>query len=182
EQRILEGIRALRSAEAAGPTTMRVLLPEALAMADRVLAHLRAVAGVTAAEIAGDLRRWHETVDRLVVVLASRRPETALIAALASPLFVSSAREALTARAPLVTGLPLERRVTAPEPWAATWLLTTGSPAHLEALRPIARERGADLERATGSDEAQLYRRLGLPYIPPELREGAGEVEAARNG
>ena len=79
------GIRARRSAEAVGPTTKRVLLPEALALADRVLAHLRAVPGVTAAEIAGDLRRWRETVDRLVVVLASRRPEATLPGALASP-------------------------------------------------------------------------------------------------
>jgi DNA polymerase (family 10) len=81
-----------------------------------------------------------------------------------------------------VTGLPLELRVVAPERWAAALLDATGSPAHLLALEPLARERHVDLATATGQDEAQLYRRLGLPYIPPEVREGAGEIEAARAG
>ena len=138
---------------------------------------------MTAAEVAGDLRRWTETVDRLVVVLASRKPDAALDGALSSPLLVSrGTRDGLTARATLVTGLPIELRVTTPDHWAAALLSATGSDAHLRALEPLARERAVDLERARGQDEAQLYRRLGLPYIPPELREGAGEVEAARAG
>ena len=184
ERRILESIRALETAEAspARPAT-RVLLPHALDVAERVLAHLRAIPGVTAAEVAGDLRRWTETVDRLVIVLASRKPEATLTDALASPLLVSTgAREGHTARATLVTGLPLDLQVVAPDRWAATLLAATGSPEHLRDLEPLARERGVDLEGAPGADEAQLYRRLGLPYIPPELREGAGEVEAARAG
>ncbi len=183
ERRILESIRALDAAPETAAAPSRVLLPQALDMAERVLAHLRAVPGVTAAEVAGDLRRWTETVDRLVVVLASRKPDAALDAALASPLLVSrGARDGLTARATLVSGLPLELRVTTPDHWAAALLAATGSEAHLDALEPLARERRVDLERAPGQDEAQLYRRLGLPYIPPELREGAGEVEAARDG
>lgn len=183
ERRILESIRALDTAAAEPPAPSRVLLPHALEIAERVLAHLRAIPGVTEAEAAGDLRRWTETVDRLVVVLASRRPEAALDAALASPLLVSrGARDGLTARATLVTGLPVELRVTTPDRWAAALLAATGSEAHLRALAPLARERTGDLERATGRDEAQLYRRLGLPYIPPELREGEGEVDAARAG
>jgi DNA polymerase (family 10) len=183
ERRILESIRTLDAAAAAPAAPSRVLLPDALDVAERVLAHLRAVPGVTAAEVAGDLRRWTETVDRLVVVLAARRPEAALDAALASPLLVSrGTRDGLTARATLVTGLPLDLRASIPDRWAAALLAATGSDAHLRALAPLARERHVDLERAPGRDEAQLYRRLGLPYIPPELREGAGEVEAARAG
>ena len=186
ERRILESIRALETAPKTledGPPPSRVLLPHALDVAERVLAHLRAVPGVTAADVAGDLRRWTETVDRLVVVLASRKPEAALEGALASPLLASrSTRDGLTARATLVTGLPIELRVTMPDHWATALLAATGSEAHLRALEPLARERTVDLERAPGQDEAQLYRRLGLPYIPPEMREGAGEVEAARAG
>jgi DNA polymerase (family X) len=182
EARILESIRALETALPTPPAS-RVLLPQALDIAARVLAHLRAVPGVTAAEVAGDLRRWTETVDRLAVVLASRRPGAALDAALASPLLVSrGTRDGLTARATLVTGLPLELRVTTPDRWAATLLAATGSEAHLRALAPLARERKVDLEHTPGQDEALLYRRLGLPYIPPELREGTGEVEAGRTG
>jgi DNA polymerase (family X) len=183
ERRILESIRALDASGQEAPAPSRVLLPQALDAAERVLAYLRAVPGVTAAEVAGDLRRWTETVDRLVVVLASPMPATALDRALASPLLVSpGTRDGLTARATVVTGLPLELRVTTPDGWAAALLAATGSDAHLRALGPLARERNVDLRRAPGQDEAQLYRRLGLPYIPPELREGAGEVEAARAG
>jgi len=78
ERRILESIRTLDTAAAEAPAPSRVLLPQALDVAERVLAHVRALPGVAGAEIAGDLRRWTETVDRLVVVLASRRPEEAL--------------------------------------------------------------------------------------------------------
>jgi len=183
ERRILESIRALDASGQETPAPSRVLLPQALDAAERVLAYLRAVPGVTAAEVAGDLRRWTETVDRLVVVLASPMPATALDRALASPLLVSpGTRDGLTARATVVTGLPLELRVTTPDGWAAALLAATGSDAHLRALGPLARERNVNFRRAPGQDEAQLYRRLGLPYIPPELREGAGEVEAARAG
>ena len=183
ERRILESIRALDAGATEAPGPSPALLPNALDAAERVLAHLRAVPGVTAAEVAGDLRRWTETVDRLVVVLASRKPDAALDAALASPLLVSrGTRDGLIARATLGTGLPLELRATTPDHWAAALLAATGSAAHLRALGPLARERQVDLERAPGQDEAQLYRRLGLPYIPPELREGAGEVDAALAG
>jgi DNA polymerase (family X) len=184
ERRILESIRALEAApEQTPPAETRILLPHAWDVAERVLAHLRAVPGVTAAEVAGDLRRWTETVDRLVVVLASRRPEATLAAAVASPLLVSpGTRDGQIARATLVTGLTLELHVVAPDRWAATLLAATGSTGHLRDLEPLARERSIDLEHAPGADEAQLYRRLGLPYIPPELREGTGEVAAARAG
>ena len=184
ERRILEAIRTLDAAPSGdAPAPRRVLVPHALDVAGRVLAHLRTLPGVTAAEVAGDLRRFTETVDRLVVVLAAGRPEAALEAALASPLLVSGGvRDGLTARATLVTGLAFDLRVTTPDHWAAALLAATGSEAHLAALVPLARGRGVDLARAPGGDEAQLYRRLGLPYIPPELREGEGEVEAARAG
>jgi DNA polymerase (family X) len=183
ERRVLEAIRTLGAAPSGDAAPSRVLLPHALDVAGRVLAHLRALPGVTAAEVAGDLRRFTETVDRLVVVLAARRPDVALEAALASPLLVSGGvRDGLTARATLVTGTALDLCVTTPDHWAAALLAATGSEAHLAALMPLARARGVDLARAPGGDEAQLYRRLGLPYIPPELREGEGEVEAARAG
>ena len=182
ERRILDAIRRLETP--AEPRASRpVLMAQALEVADRVLAHLRALPGVTSAEVAGDLRRSTETVDRLVIVLASRKPEPVLVAALESPLLVAGGRrDGLSARATLVTGLALELKAVAPERWAAALLEATGSPAHLQALEPLARGRHVDLATATGGDEAQLYRRLGLPYIPPEVREGTGEVEAALAG
>lgn len=182
EQRILEAIRRLEAP--AEPRAARpVLMAQALEIADRVVAHLRSLPGVTAAEIAGDLRRATETVDGLVIVLAARKPEAALAAALHSPLLVAGGRhDGLTARATLVTGMPLTLHAVPPDRWAAALLAATGSPAHLQALELLARARRVDLATATGQDEAQLHRRLGLPYIPPEVREGTGEVEAARAG
>src|SRR5688572_18700702 len=73
ERRLLEQIRALDE-----PRQTRVLLPDALAVAEPLLAHLRATPGVTQADYAGDLRRATETVESLVVVLGSRRPAAAL--------------------------------------------------------------------------------------------------------
>ena len=63
--------------------------------------------------------------------------------------------------------------------YATTLLRATGSAAHVQHLERLARRRGAPLE---GQSEAEIYRRLGLPFIPPELREDEGEVEAAMTG
>jgi DNA polymerase (family 10) len=122
-------------------------------------------------------------VDRVVIVIASRAPEGVLPRVLASPLLASpGTRDGLSARATLISGVPIEVRATEPSRLAATLLRATGSAAHLRDLEGPARERGVDLARAAGDDEAQLYRRLGLPWIAPELREGTGEVAAGRAG
>ena len=60
-----------------------------------------------------------------------------------------------------------------------TTLRATGSEAHVEHLERQARERGVSL---VGSGEMALHRRLGLPFISPNLREDEGEIEAARSG
>ena len=178
ERRLLEQIRALDE-----PRRVRVLLPDALGVAEPFVAHCRAIPGVRHADYAGDLRRAAETVESLVVVLGASRPAAALERALASPLIAAvGAREADGARATLSTGMGLELRVVPPARYAAALLDATGSPAHVEHLSRLARARGVSLDEGELAGEAEIYRRLGLAYVPPELREDAGEIEAAADG
>jgi DNA polymerase (family 10) len=182
EARILEAVRAIETGPRA-PEPVRLLLPDALDVAARLLRQVRATPGVITAEVAGDLRRWTETVDRLVVVLASRAPEETLGRVLASPLLVGpGTRDGLVGRGTLVNGVPVEIHAAPRDRLAVTLLRATGSPGHWRDLDRVARARRFALARAIGEDEAQLYRRLGLPWIAPELREGEGEVEAGEAG
>ena len=193
EARILETIRRLE-APVAEPAGARVLLAQALDAADPVLAHLRGAPGVTAAELAGDLRRGVEMVDRVDVVVASTTPAAARMHALAMPGVLSVSESGPAAyRAVLDSGLPLDVRVTLPDQHAATLLHATGSSAHLTHLARLAEGRGLHLARAglsrtadgrplAARDEEDLYGYLGLPFIAPELREDEGEIEAALEG
>ena len=189
ERRLLDRIRALEH-----PVDVRLRLDRALALAESFAAHLRAAPGVVRAEIAGALRRRAETVDRLVFVAAARTPEPVIGHALASPLVAAvSGRAAGSCSAVLIDGVPLELRVVEPDRYAGALLDATGSADHLQRLARVARERGLALgaeglaSQQSGADvpaagEEDLYRHLGLPYVPPELREGSGEVEAAEAG
>ena len=189
EARILEAIRRL---EEPGPA--RVLLSHALAAAEPVLHHLRGAPGVTAAELAGDLRRRTETVDRLQVIVASTTPAAARTHTLALPGVVSVSDAGPEAyRAVLDSGLPLEVRMSRPDHHGAELLHATGAPAHVAHLGRLAEARGLRLgrnglvraaggARLPGVDEREIYRHLGLPFIPPELREDEGEIEAADEG
>jgi DNA polymerase (family X) len=186
ERRILERIRRLE-----GPP--RVLLPEAASAGEDLLAHLGQAPGVVEADVGGGLRRRTETVDELVLVLASTKPTAALDYVRSASFLSSGKRKGHTVRAVLPGGLPVEIRVVAPRRYATELLFATGAPAHIDRLQRIARTRRLKLEppglssvgRATAfsiRSEAELYRSLGLPAIPPELREDEDEIEAALEG
>ena len=175
ERRILEAIRKLREPEA-----QRVLLPEALAIAEAMKNHLGKDPGIGSVEAAGDLRRWDESVDQLSLIVASDRPADTMKHALQAPLLAdvtSRAKQVLEGR--LASGLALRVQIVTRSAHASTLLRATGSAAHVEHLERLARERGVEL---SGESEADIYRELGLPFIPPELREDQGEIEAALSG
>jgi len=175
ERRILEAIRKLREPEA-----QRVLLPEALATAEAMHNHLVKAPGTGTVEAAGDLRRWNESVDQLSLIVAAEHPADTMKHALRAPLLAevtSAGKQVLEGR--LASGLPLRVQIVSPSAYASTLLRATGSPAHVEHLERLARERGVEL---SGESEADIYRGLGLPFIPPELREDQGEIEAALSG
>jgi DNA polymerase (family 10) len=201
QARILEGIERVRARAA----ERRVLLADALAEAEPLVAHLRAAPAASAVELAGSARRGRETVGDLDVVAASRDP-AGMAAALARWPATSevSAQGDTKITARLAGGLQVDLRVVPPEDFATLLHHLTGSKAHHVKLRGLARERGYTLSEwglyrlppdetppgtppdpsrkvAIESEEA-LYRALGLAYVPPELREDEGEIEAARDG
>jgi DNA polymerase (family 10) len=153
---------------------------------------LLAMEGVQRVEIAGSLRRRREIIRDLdlVVIHAGGGARETLIKKLgAAPNVTEFAGKdtALTLR--FATGTVVDVFLTSPDEAGLAWLRATGAAAHLEELDARARARGIDLSVPGGSgggrwfpDEETVYRALGLPWIPPELREGMGEIEAAEHG
>jgi DNA polymerase (family 10) len=169
-----------------------VLLPEAESEATRVLEWVRAHPDVERASVAGELRRRREIVTRLDLVVASARPRAVAEALAGSALVAALLEEGPErVRLRLAGGLELNVLVVLPEAFPMALHRMTGSPAHLAAVEAHARSRGLALDadgvlgggaRVTGRDEADIYPPLGLVPVPPELREGTGEVEAAAAG
>jgi DNA polymerase (family 10) len=175
ELRILGAIRRQRDPEAP-----RVLLPEALETAEVMRAHLGRAPAAAAADVAGELRRRVESVDALSLVVASDRPSDTVKKGLEAPLLAEvTSRDSTGFAGRLATGLTVRVHVAPRAGYAAALLQATGSEAHVQRLERLARERGV---RLAGESEAEIYRSLGLPFIPPELREDEGEIEAAMAG
>lgn len=185
EQRILEAIAFYE--EAAG----RRPLGETLELARRIEAALARVPGVVHAAVAGSIRRHRDTIGDVDLLVATDTPEPV------STTFESLPEvQAVLAHGPtktlvrLTSGSDADLRVIAPESFGAALLYFTGSKAHNVALRRIAQKKGLKLneygvfrgERAiAGRTEADVYQALGLPWIPPELREDEGEIEQAQD-
>jgi DNA polymerase (family X) len=175
ERRILEAIRQLRQ-----PAPRRVLLPEALTAADALVSYLRRTTGAATVEIAGELRRWAESLDEISIVIASTRPPATMKEALRAPMLAEvTSRDGSGFEGMLAGGLALRVRVVSPDTYALALLQATGAPAHVQHLERLAGPGG--LHR-TAASEAEIYRALGLPFIAPELREGEGEIDVAMSG
>jgi DNA polymerase (family 10) len=161
-----------------GPTTVqrvRAALAHAEARGRRVLLvdarpDAETLAAWTGGTVAGDVRRWKETVEALRVVVVGG--EAALTRAAAWPPLVDAHVEPGRVRGRLAGGLPVEIYVVPQASFARVLLLATGSDAHVRRLGDI----------PDGPDEAAVYAAMGMQEVPPELREGVGEIEAARGG
>jgi DNA polymerase (family 10) len=185
--------RILESLEEAGPRPAAHLLPDAEDLAERLRVHLAGVPDAQVA-VAGALRRAVELTSELVLVAAAPRPEPVIEQLLRFPRVAGiAARAAGGCAVTLADGLPVALHVVAPGELAAALLHHTGSSAHLAQLDELAAARGlargpeglvreASRRPIPVKDEAALYRALGLPFIPPELRAGEGEVAAAQSG
>jgi DNA polymerase (family X) len=185
ERKVLEGIEFARS------TRERRRYPDALQAAARLLDWLTSRPDVSAAVITGPLRRRMEVVDRVDLLAATNAPDTVAAEFLAlngvAPAPADEIADGVTAGR-LTDGLHVRLRCVHPEGFVAASVWETGSDAHLEQLRERASGAGYtfDVEglrkgaRAVNlKDEGDLYRKLGLAYLPPELREGLGEMEWA---
>ena len=170
----------------------RVPLGRAVAMVDAVLGRLRAVPGVEWAAPVGSLRRGQDTVGDVEVVAAATNPSAAIdeiaqLPGVGRTLHRSERRLYVT-----IDRVQVGLRCPEPSHAGAQLLQLTGSYPHLNALREVARARGGRLTSdgyfppgggaVVAAREPDIYAALGLPFIPPEIRNGDGEVDAARAG
>lgn len=185
-------LKILQAAEARLSKSRRFKLVTAAQYGEAFVAHLKRIAGVERAELAGSYRRMRETVGDLdiLVVAGSTGP---VVDAFTHYDEVAQVLASGPTRASVVLrcGLQVDLRVVPRASYGAALAYFTGSKAHNLALRRLAQARELKLneyglfrgdKRIAGETEESVYRALGLPWIPPELREARGEIEAARDG
>jgi DNA polymerase (family X) len=196
EEKLLETIAGHRE-RAKKPD--RLHLHRALQTAEQIANYLQTARDTTSISFAGSLRRWKETVGTIRIVANTKRPDALVEHFLRFPLIVETLEkmeEACTVR--LAEGARVSFVAARPAEFALALLTETGSKAHVNKLQQVASEGGqgqkqkAKRTKASGRRKAgastellaeeDIYHQLGLEYIPPELREDAGEIEAAWAG
>jgi len=174
------------------PKDGSMLLNHALEAAQRILLHLRAGSELMEADLAGALRRRKETVRRISIVAASNQSRAVLDRFLRFPALAHTDElDETRCIARLAGGLRVELTVVAPKDYVAAIHSQTGSRRHIAKLQDLARSKAMTLypevrdnhaHRPYIDSENEIYRRLGLQYIPPEMREDEGEIEVASAG
>lgn len=187
--------KVLRSISQYRQRTGRYLLSYAEGVAQELAAVFHEVRGVEAVTPAGSLRRGRETVGDLDLLVTGPNATAVLDRFIAYPSVeeVLSRGENKASAKVGREGLQVDVRALAPESFGAAMQYFTGSKDHNVAVRTRAVKMGfklseyglyrvADDSKVAGETEAQIYEALGLGWIPPELRENSGEVEAAEQG
>jgi DNA polymerase (family 10) len=192
-ENILKGLRTRRKGQA------RLSLGRALHVATGIMEALRGSGAVDAIETAGSARRRCDTVGDLDLLVTSRDPRRVIETfvrmhgverVLAAGDTKASVELAVEGHA---AGLQVDLRVVEPEAYGAALQYFSGSKDHNVRLREIAQRKGLKIseygvfdertgQRRAGASEAEVYAAVGLPWIPPELRENTGEIEAALAG
>jgi DNA polymerase (family X) len=189
--------RVLSEHDEDGGPAPRILLSRAIPIADQIVGALRGHPASDRVEVAGSLRRKADSVKDLDIIATASggRAPSHLASTLREMELVESVQAAGEAGARVTThmGMKVDLKVVAPDQFGNVLQHFTGSKAHNVALRESAVRRGLHvseygiLDDATGetlrcATEEEVYERLGLAWIPPELREGRGELEAAMPG
>jgi len=189
EEKVLRSIATYR--QSAG----RFLLDFADQMVGELTAYLAQTPGVDRIEPAGSLRRRKETVGDVDILVTGSAPEAALARFVEHPRVVEVLGHGENKASVKIghEGLQVDLRALAPESFGAAWQYFTGSKQHNISLRNRAVKMGfklseyglfraADEAPVASRTEEEIYRGLGLDWIPPELRENRGEIEAAAEG
>ncbi len=184
EARIIAGIEALSR------RSKRMLLGNAWSIANRFLAELRNQPGVVRAEAAGSLRRWKQTIGDLDLVAACTDPAPVMEWFTSHPechRILGKGKNKSSIE--LNNGINVQLWAQPPERFGTLLQFVSGSKEHNVRLRELAQKKGLSLNeqaiiRDDGTemlfaDEEGIYETLGLQFIPPELREDRGEVQAA---
>ena len=184
-EKILKGIAFLRE------TVALELYPQAAAEARRLLAAIRRHPEIVRAELAGSVRRHREVIGDIDIVAACRSDPKRVAASFAHVPGIRDVTGVGEASVTIryVDGTRLDLHCVSPAEFVVAWWRATGSATHLEDVRAHAATLGIavvgdQLRDSSGSaievtDEQGFYDALGLAWIPPELREGAREVDAA---
>src|SRR3954447_4109060 len=187
-------LRVLAEQADGGGPAPRILLSRALPVAEQIAGALRDHPAADRVEIAGSLRRLADSAKDIDIIATASDP-LALTSTLAELPLVESVQSSGEAGARVMThaGIKVDLRVVAPDQFGNVLQHFTGAKAHNVQLREAAVRRGLHvseygiLDDETGettrcATEEEVYARLGLAWIPPELRGGRGELEAAAKG
>jgi DNA polymerase (family 10) len=185
--------KMVQSAQTYNATERRMLLDDATDLGDEILSFVRSHPATERAEVGGSLRRMKETIGDIDIVAASTDPDS-----LADDFAEAPFAEEVLAHGPkkvfiLSGGTEVDLRIVDPEAYGTLLHHFTGGQAHNISLRERAVKMGINIseyglaEIGTGdykpvATEVDLYSRLDLAYIPPELREDTGEIDAAATG
>src|SRR5208283_4874884 len=188
EDNILKGIEMLKRGRERQP------LGKVLPVANDILDHLKKSAPVSKIDLAGSLRRWKDTVKDIDILAMSDNPKEVMSVFAHLPIVKEILMQGPT-KSSVITqqNLQVDLRVVDRGSYGAALTYFTGSKEHNIRLREMAIKKGLKLneygifrekdnKRMGGETEQDVYSILGLPYIPPELREDQGEIEAALSG
>jgi DNA polymerase (family 10) len=172
----------------------RFKLADALTYAEAIVRTLGGVKGVSRIDIAGSLRRMRETIGDIDILVISKSAE-AVTDAFTSMSSVEDvlARGETKSSVRLRSGIQVDLRILSADDYGAALHYFTGSKDHNVAMRDRAKRMGRKIseygifevktdKRLGGKLEGHIFKHVGLPFIPPELRENSGEIEAAEKG
>jgi DNA polymerase (family 10) len=186
EAKILEALAAHRTKK------QRMLLATAVDYAEPLVTYLQRTSGVDQVIVAGSYRRGRETVGDLDILVTAPKGSK-LMSRFVDYDEVAEVVSRGTTRSSVLlrSGLQVDLRLVPPESLGAALHYFTGSKAHNIQLRRLGQRRGLKINeygvfkgqrRIAGEDERSVFASVGLPWIPPELREGSDELEAAAAG
>src|SRR3954454_9872704 len=192
EERILENLARIDADGDSGRG--RILLSKVKPIAEELAAALREHAGAHRVEVAGSARRWAETCKDIDIIATAEQPAALAEHLAAHPLIAAAGTPGPNGvRAQTHNGVSVDLRIVPPAAFGNLLQHFTGSKAHNVQLREEAVARGLSVSEHGVTDtesgkvdlcetEEAVYERLGYAYIEPELREGRGELKAAREG
>jgi DNA polymerase (family 10) len=190
EENVLAGLERLGDSDTSG----RVLLSMARPIAEELARELREHPAADRVEVAGSARRWAETCKDIDLIATAEDPQALAEHLVASSLITAAGTPGPNGvRAQTQNGISVDLRIVAPDAFGNLLQHFTGSQAHNVQLREAAVANGLSVsehgitEVESGkvercASEEAVYERLGYAYIEPELREGRGELKAAREG